>query len=52
MAPIFIMDVRRKQLHERSYYIRELKMLRGGKVLKVSRESLVGDRYVEWFEVN
>lgn len=46
-----IMNMRRNFLEERQYYVRELKMLRGGKVLKVVRDNLMGDTFVEWCEI-
>lgn len=47
----FIMSVRRNQLHERSFFVSKLFMLRGGKVLRVQRESLYGDGFRDWIEV-
>ena len=45
------MNLRRNQLQERQYYVREIKLLRGGKVLKIVRENLSADSYVEWCEI-
>lgn len=47
----FLMNIRRKQLEDRKFHVRQLKMLRGGKVLKVVREDIFGDTFTEWCEV-
>lgn len=31
--------------------MREIKMLRGGKVLKIHRDDIFGNRYTEWCEI-
>lgn len=40
-----------KQLAERSYYVSKLSLLRGGKILKIERDTLMGDNFTDWAEI-